>query len=57
MKREVEERDGPEMIEEKAGPLLIMVPKEGAKNTEEALQTEEQKRNRHHQTDSRACES
>ncbi len=44
MKREGEKRDAPAQIEEMAGHLLIMALKEEAKNTEEAIQTEEKER-------------
>ncbi|MEE8416967.1 MAG: hypothetical protein V3S05_11880 [Desulfobacterales bacterium] len=50
MKREAVKKDAPAKIEEKAGLLLIMARKEEAKNTEEAIQTEEKKRNRQNQT-------
>ena len=42
--REAAKRDTPEMIEEKAVPPHIMALKEEAKNTEEAIQTEEKGR-------------
>ncbi len=44
MKREAAKRDDPEKIEEMAGFLLIMVLKEEAKNTEEAVLTGERRR-------------
>ncbi len=50
MKEEAVKKDAPAKIEEKAGLLLIMARKEEAKNTEEAIQTEEKKRNRQNQT-------
>ncbi len=46
MKKEAAKRDAPARIAEKAEPPHIMVLKEEAKNSEEAVQTKEKKRNR-----------
>jgi hypothetical protein len=46
MRKEAAKRDALRQIGEKAGPPRIMGLKEEAKNTEEAIQTEEKRSNR-----------